>query len=207
MHSLSSVQRRHVVRLAPAQNSGKSCEKVSERAGRPPRVWKLEWSRFRVPGGVQFNADVSPCRQGIDITLLNVGALGFPPPPVSQVQQLLTEERAAARQVGSSGGGRGRGGRTYLCWTSGALWGQASLRDTAERRRPPTPVSSSTCCPETPLSSKLFSRWRLSKRGADLRRCGPCSLRGSAIVGRQHPTRTGGKPGNQRLDGYTDSYV
>ena len=36
MHSLSRVQRRHVARFSPAQKSGKSREKVSERAGRLP---------------------------------------------------------------------------------------------------------------------------------------------------------------------------
>ena len=41
------------------------------------------------------------------------------------------------------------------------------------------------------MSSKLLSRWRLSQRSADLRRCGSCSLRGSAIVGQQPgPLRT-----------------
>ena len=96
------MQRRHVVRLAPAQNSGKSREKVDEGAGRLLTVWKLEWSRIRVPGGVQFDASVNRCRKGVDITHLNVGALSFRPPPVGQVQQLLREERAVERQVCST---------------------------------------------------------------------------------------------------------
>ena len=90
MHSLSRVQRWHVARLAPAQSSGKSCEKVSERAGQLPRVWKLEWSEVWVPGGVQFNANTSRCRKG------------FRQPPVGQVQQLQSEKRAVERQVGRS---------------------------------------------------------------------------------------------------------
>ena len=94
MHSLSRMQRWHVARLAPAQNSGKSREKVSKGAGRLPRVWKLEWSRVWVPGGVQHNANISRCRQGVDVALLNVGALGLRPPPAGQVQQLQSEERA-----------------------------------------------------------------------------------------------------------------
>ena len=40
VHSLGCVQRCHVARLAPSQSSGKSREKVGERAGRLPRVWK-----------------------------------------------------------------------------------------------------------------------------------------------------------------------
>ena len=56
MHSLSRVQRRHVVRLSPGQKSSKSREKVSNGAGGLPRVWGLRWCRFRVPGGVQPNA-------------------------------------------------------------------------------------------------------------------------------------------------------
>ena len=95
MHSLGRVQRWHVARLAPTQSSGKSRERVGERAGRLPRVWKLEWSRVWLPGGVQVNADVSRCREGVDISLLNVRALGLRPPPVGQVHQLPCEKRAA----------------------------------------------------------------------------------------------------------------
>ena len=103
MHSLSRMQRRNVVRLAPAQNSSESREKISEGAGRLSGIWKLKWDRDRVSGGVQFNADFSRCRQGIDITLIDVGTLSFTPPPVGQVQQLLREERTAGRQIGSGG--------------------------------------------------------------------------------------------------------
>ena len=50
-----------------------------------------------------------------------------------------------------------------------------------------TPLPLCPHCPATPLSSKLFSRWRLSKRSTDLRRS--CSLHGRATVGRQpHPS-------------------
>ena len=81
--------------VAPTQSSGKSRERVGERAGRLPRVWKLEWSQVWLPGGVQFDADVSRCREGVDIPLLNVRALGLRQPPVGQVQQLPCEKRAA----------------------------------------------------------------------------------------------------------------
>ena len=50
---------------------------ASERAGRLPRVWKLKWSRE--PGGVQFNANISRCRQGVGIA-----------PPQCRGPQLLT---------------------------------------------------------------------------------------------------------------------
>ena len=66
-------------------------------------VWKLKWSRVRVPGGVQFNANVSRCSKEVDIALLNVGTTSFRPPPVGQVQQLLRAEGAVERQVGRSG--------------------------------------------------------------------------------------------------------
>ena len=98
MHSLSRVQRWHVARLAPAQSSGKSREKVSEKAGRLPRVWKLECSRVWVPGGVQFNANIRRCRKGVDISLLNSDS---DHPRVGQVQQLQSEKAgsgAASRQ-------------------------------------------------------------------------------------------------------------
>ena len=65
-------------------------------------VWKLEWSRVWVPGGMEFNATKSRCRKGVDIPLLNVGAFGFRPPPVGQVQQLQSEKRSMARHVGGS---------------------------------------------------------------------------------------------------------
>ena len=42
MHSLGRVQRWHVARLAPAESSGRSREKVGEKAGQLPKVWKLE---------------------------------------------------------------------------------------------------------------------------------------------------------------------
>ena len=52
---------------------------------------------------MQFYANTSRWRKGIDISLHNVGALGFrPPPPVGQVQQLESEKLAVERQVGSS---------------------------------------------------------------------------------------------------------
>ena len=80
------------MRLPPTQNSIVSGEKVGEGAGRLLEIWNLKWGRIRVPGGVQFNADVSRCRQGINVTLIDVGALSFRPP----------SERTARRQIGSS---------------------------------------------------------------------------------------------------------
>ena len=71
------------------------------KGGRLLEIWKLKWGQVRVSGGVQFNAEKSRCRQGIDITLIDVGALSFRPPPAGQVQQLLREERAVGRQMGS----------------------------------------------------------------------------------------------------------
>ena len=56
-----------------------------------------------MPGGVQFDANVSRCCQGVYITIHNVGALSSRPPPVGQVQQLPREERTVGRQVGSGG--------------------------------------------------------------------------------------------------------
>ena len=41
-----------------------------------------------VPGGVQFNVNTSRGHMGVDILLLNVGALEFRTPPVGQAQQL-----------------------------------------------------------------------------------------------------------------------
>ena len=45
--------------------------------------------------------------------------------------------------------------------------------------------------PSNPLSSKLFSGWRLPQRSFDLRRSGSCSLQGSAIVDTLTSPRTG----------------
>ena len=81
--------------------AGKSHKKVSEKAGRLPKVWKLKWRRVWVPGGVQFLVNTSRGRMGVDTLLLNVGALEFRPPPVGQAQQLQSEKRAAGRQIGS----------------------------------------------------------------------------------------------------------
>ena len=67
----------NVVRLTPAKKSSESREKVGEVAGLLPGIWELTWSRFRVSCGVQFNADVSRCRKGIDIVDVDVGALSI----------------------------------------------------------------------------------------------------------------------------------
>ena len=104
----------------------------------------------------------------------------FSMPPVGQVQQLQSEKRAVGRQVGSSVEVTQEVSALCPCWTSGALWGPAALRDTAEIRRPPAPEGQAHA-----LSSMHFSRWRLPKRCTDVSRGAPCSLRGSAIVGRQ----------------------
>ena len=127
MHSMSRMQRRHVVSLAGRM----SREKVSKGAGRLQGVWKLTWGRARVPGGVQFNANTSRCRQGIDITLINVGALSFRPPPVGQVQQLLREERTVVRQISSSGEVAQEVSALAPVEPLVALWGPAA----AERHR------------------------------------------------------------------------
>ena len=102
MHNLGCVKRWHVVRLAPAQSIGESREKVGKRTGRLPRllrIWPQGWSLVWVPGGVQFNANVSRCRKGEDISLLNVGALGLRPTPVGEVQQLQCEKRVVGPQI------------------------------------------------------------------------------------------------------------
>ena len=90
---------------------------------------------------------------------------------------------------------------------SGALWGPAALGDTAERHRLPAPEGQALAALQ-PLSSKLFSRWRLPQRSTDLRRWRSCALRGSATVSQQpYFSSHFGKPGNWRLDGHTDSNV
>ena len=48
---------------------------------------------------MQFNANASRCRNGVDIRLVNVGALGLRLTPVGGVQQLQCEKRAVKRQV------------------------------------------------------------------------------------------------------------
>ena len=48
---------------------------------------------------MQFSANVSRCREGEDIPLLNVWALGLRPTPLSQVEQLQSVKRAVGRQV------------------------------------------------------------------------------------------------------------
>ena len=83
----------------PAQSTGESREEVVERVGWLLRIWPQEQSRVSAPGGVQFNAHVSHCRKGVDITLLNVGALGLRPTPVGEVQRLQCEKRTVGRQV------------------------------------------------------------------------------------------------------------
>ena len=65
------------VRLAPATNGSESREKVGEGAGRLPGIWKLKFNQVRVSCGVQFNAEISRCRKGIDIVDVDVGALSF----------------------------------------------------------------------------------------------------------------------------------
>ena len=42
MHNLSRMQRRDVVRVAPAKNSSESREKVGEGAGQLTGIWKLK---------------------------------------------------------------------------------------------------------------------------------------------------------------------
>ena len=129
------------------------------------------------------------------VSLLNVGALGHRPPPVGQVQQLQCEKRAVGAASQPQRRDHARGKRTYPCWTSGALWGLVALWDTAESR-PPAPEGQAHAALQ-PLSSKLFSKWRLPQKSVDLRRCGSCSLRGSAIVGEKpHSSSHGAGPGN-----------
>ena len=80
----------------PAQSTGESREEVGERVGWLLRIWPQEWSRVWVPGGVQFSANVSRCRKGVDIPLLNVRAT-----PVGEFQQLQCEKRTVGGQVKS----------------------------------------------------------------------------------------------------------
>ena len=152
-----------VARLAPAQNSGKNREKVSERAGQLPRVWKLEWSRIWVRGGVQFNANFSrPSSMsgpsGSDHHLY-------------QVQQLQNEERAVGWQVGSC--------------VEEALWGPAALRDTAERRRPPSPEGQALVALR-PRSARSCSRG-----GGCRRRTLNCDVVSLLSTTNDTPTRSG----------------
>ena len=64
MHSLSRVHRWHVATLAPAQNGGKSREKVREKEGRLPRVWKLNGAGSVYLAGVQLkNNNPLPARR------------------------------------------------------------------------------------------------------------------------------------------------
>ena len=71
---------------------------VKEPTGVPRllRIWPQEWSRVWVPGGVQFDANVSRCRKGEDISLLNAGALVLRPTPVGEVQHLECDKRAVS---------------------------------------------------------------------------------------------------------------
>ena len=140
------------------------------------------------PGLGTWHADISRCRKGVDIPLFNVG-------PSDSDHHLWVRSAAAVREAGSGAASRpqrrdhARGERTYLCWTSGALWGPAVLRDTAES--------------PAPLSSKLFSRWRLPQ-STNLRRWTSCTLRRQPTT---LPLLALGRLGNWRLDGYTDSNV
>ena len=168
--------------LAPAQNGIKSREKVSKGAGRLPGVCK----QVRV----QFNANFSRSRQGIDITLTNVG-------PQFQTTTCgsgpaVTERRAHSGAAGRQyRRGRAGGEHTCPCWTSAALWGPAALRDTAERRHPPTPTSEALVALR-PRCPRNYSPGGDCGRG--LRRCGPAHYVG-AIASRQHLHSHGGKPG------------
>ena len=185
VHSLSRVHRWHVATWAPAQSSGKSREKVGERAGRR-------------------SGPVSRGRKEVDITVINVRVFSFRPPPVGQVKQLMREERTVERQVSSSGE-VAQEVSTLPRWTSAALCDRL-LRDTAERRHPPSPkgralVSLRPRCPQS------------CSRGGDCHKgvltvalCVLLVSVGTSSSGHQQPRPSPHKnePGNQRLDGGLD---
>ena len=89
------------MRLAPGEESGKSCEKGGQGAGWLQRVWKLEWCRSRIPLRMQLDVNVDCGSEEVDIVDVNVGICSLCP-PVSQIQKLPGEERTVRRQVSCS---------------------------------------------------------------------------------------------------------
>ena len=60
------------MRLAPGEMISESRKKGGQGAGWLPEVWKLKWGRIRIPCGMQFDANASRCREGVDIVDVDV---------------------------------------------------------------------------------------------------------------------------------------
>ena len=92
------------MRLAPGEESSNSRKKFGEGTGWLPGVWKLKWSRIRIPRGMQLDVSVDCGCEEVDIIDVDdVRVFPFCPPPVSQIQKLLRKERTVGRQVSCSG--------------------------------------------------------------------------------------------------------
>ena len=149
------VQQRSIVRLAPGEKSSNSREKVGQGTGWLPGVWKLKWGWIRIPGGALLDVNVDCGCNGVDIIDVDVRVFSFCPPSVSQFQKLLRKERTMVRSAVAA---RSRKRTAHLRLLNLCNAVGASCAGKQRRKVSLSSASiSSTTCPDTPWSSRMFS--------------------------------------------------